>query len=143
MGFGLRTFSPSVRCKPLAAGTSRVLRNLRTGADSKEARSWVKDIDGKLQLELRREQSDTIHLCSDQGSVGFQASQWLRSGLALRCTNTYDPLHRCYNDFRGSVAAAGLTVSLLEWKLALLCATWAFSATADTECHDSNCQRVL
>ena len=141
-GFGLGAFTPAVQCGPLEIGAQRVLKHLRTGPQSKEVRSWIKGPDGRMKLEIRHEPSDTIHLVSDQGSVGFQGAQWVRSGLGLRCTTTFDPLHRCYNDIRGSMSSAGLAVTLLE-ETCLCSEAWPFQTAANPYHPLCHCCGVL
>ena len=118
VGFGLSQYIPSSPCGPLRDGTTRVLKKLRTGPDTKQARAWLRDEEGNLKLEIRRDQHDSVHFACDQGSVGSLGLLWLRADLGLRCTITWDPLHRCYNDWRGALTSAGMSVCLLEWKLA-------------------------
>jgi len=120
-GFGLARFRPGRRATPLMPGDRRYLAAVpRPGGGELEMRSCLALSDGSQVFETPRvfeggeRQRPTIHLCSDQGSIGVGALVWLKQRYGARCTVAFDPLHRIHNDAIDAASQSNLVVLKLE-----------------------------
>lgn len=107
-GVNLQTFVSAHPLKPLGVDEERYLAEIASPASSEpEARSCIHNRrTGERRIELPLRYVDgsphlpTIHICMDQGPVGWPAMQFYAFHCKAHATLHFDHLHRMHNDWK-------------------------------------------
>eukprot|EP00971_Amphidinium_carterae_P112850 2234813-Amphidinium_carterae.2 len=67
----------------------------------------------RTHIELSSSAPATLHICTDQGTVGYQAGFWMMQASGLSCTWKCDIHHRIHNDVKAAVRSSQLVVPQL------------------------------
>ena len=117
-GFGLARFLPSRAMQPLDPAKHRRFQ-VKPGptnpaqlfTNGRSFRWAVEDLHTKKTwLEVSSEAPATLHVCSDQGTVGWQSSYWLVQASGVCATWRADIHHRIHNDTKLAVKEASLVL---------------------------------
>ena len=118
------TSSLSCDHKPCAAvlvasspASMRSPPSLKAQAHGRVRRSCICEPDGSKHLEVAWQLRPSIHQVVDQGTVGFNAKQWLITEEGIRGTLDNDPCHRRHNDAINAINSSGLQWAKLEMQL--------------------------
>eukprot|EP00971_Amphidinium_carterae_P350308 6491482-Amphidinium_carterae.1 len=67
----------------------------------------------RTRIELTSRAPPSIHICTDQGTVGYQAGFWMMQAAGMSCTWKGDIHHRIYNDVKAAVKTSKLLLPQL------------------------------
>ena len=123
-GAGLARFVPKRKLSPLCEGDTRKSVDMQVpGEPAKRRRSVIHTAAGErfyeVGLEMRHGQRvlPTLHMVSDMGPIGLPAQLFMALKLQLRCSLSFDILHRMHNDVLAATTQAGLMVTRLEYHM--------------------------
>eukprot|EP00971_Amphidinium_carterae_P092110 1823876-Amphidinium_carterae.1 len=123
LGWGLKEFVPARLAGCLPAGAFRYLAQTPQGDGSTCGRSCIQLAGGDRYIEVPRKIiggvvcRPVLHIAADQGPGSMGAYIWLKTGLRLRCSLSFDVFHRLSNDWRSGNKSGSLNLLMLEFKI--------------------------
>lgn len=115
----LASFVTECPLQPLNAGQSRHMLQRGEIPDwafekGQLQRACIEEASGDRVLELRGfDMCRVLHVCSDQGSIGWPTWYYLFTRRNLFGTFSWDPHHRTWGDVKNAIKASDLFVHLL------------------------------
>eukprot|EP00971_Amphidinium_carterae_P348607 6490589-Amphidinium_carterae.1 len=123
LGWGLREFKPARLIGALPEGATRYIAEVALPDGSRVPRSCIALASGAREMEVPRKFvggaccRPVLHIAADQGPGSMAGYLWLKTGLRLRCSLSFDLFHRLTNDWRSGFKAGSLNLLLLEFKI--------------------------
>eukprot|EP00971_Amphidinium_carterae_P339321 6477055-Amphidinium_carterae.1 len=122
LGWGLKEFQPARRVGGLPTGAKRYVAQMPQHDGTHAARSCISHPGGERYIEVPRKYVQgelcrpVLHIAADQGPGSMGAYLWMKTGLRLRCSLSFDLFHRVSNDWRSGNKTGSLNLLMLEFK---------------------------